>query len=104
MAVQRRLVSVLGSTGSIGVNTLDVIERHPDRFGVYALAANASVETLLAQVETFSPRYAVLADEAAAEQLRARLPAQCDTEVLQAGRADNRRHDHIHLIGTHHGL
>jgi 1-deoxy-D-xylulose-5-phosphate reductoisomerase len=80
---QRRLVSVLGSTGSIGVNTLDVIARHPARFGVYALAANSSVAAMQAQCLVFRPRYAVMVDEAAAEALRGLLPAACGTEVLQ---------------------
>lgn len=76
------MVSVLGSTGSIGVNTLDVIARHPERFGVYGLAANSSVDALLAQCVAFQPRYAVMMIESAAEALRARLPGDCQTEVL----------------------
>jgi len=83
MQAGRRMVSVLGSTGSIGVNTLDVIGRHPDRFGVYALAAHSSVAAMLAQCLAFEPRYAVMTDEAAADALRAQLPAACGTEVLQ---------------------
>jgi 1-deoxy-D-xylulose-5-phosphate reductoisomerase len=79
----RRMVSVLGSTGSIGVNTLDVITRHPQRFAVYGLAANASVATMLAQCREVQPRFAVMMDEAAAEALRAQLPADCGTQVLQ---------------------
>lgn len=79
----RRMVSVLGSTGSIGVSTLDVIARHPDRFGVYALAANSSIDAMRQQCLAFQPRYAVMAEEAAADSLRARLPADCATEVLQ---------------------
>ena len=78
-----RMVSVLGSTGSIGVNTLDVISRHPDKLGVYALAAYASVDTMLEQCAVHGPRYAVMVDEQAADALRARLPADSDTEVLQ---------------------
>ncbi len=77
------MVSVLGSTGSIGVNTLDVISRHPDRFVVYGLAANASVTTMLAQCLAVQPRYAVMMDEAAADTLRTQLPADCETQVLQ---------------------
>jgi len=83
MQSARRMVSVLGSTGSIGVNTLDVIARHPERFAVYGLAANSSVAALLAQCLAFRPRYAVLMDEAAAESLRAQLPPDSGTEVLQ---------------------
>ena len=77
------MISVLGSTGSIGVNTLDVIARHPEQFGVYALAANSSVDTMLAQCLAFEPHYAVMMNEAAADTLRQQLPAACPTEVLQ---------------------
>jgi len=83
MGGDRRRVSVLGSTGSIGASTLDVIARHPDRFAVHALTANASVDALLEQCCVFEPRYAVMMDEVAATDLRKRLPAQLATEVLQ---------------------
>ena len=56
-------VSLLGSTGTIGVNTLDVISRHPDSFQLFALAANSNVERLAEQCERFNPSYAVLCDE-----------------------------------------
>ncbi len=78
-------VTVLGSTGSIGVSTLDVIARHPDRFRVYALTANASVEPMLQQCLEHRPSYAVMAEENAAERLRVLLQAEgADTEVLAA--------------------
>ncbi|MCB1704691.1 MAG: 1-deoxy-D-xylulose-5-phosphate reductoisomerase [Halioglobus sp.] len=80
---RRRTVSVLGSTGSIGTSTLDVIARHRDRFEVYALAAHSSVDTLLSQCLEFAPRYAVMMDEDAATLLRSQLPAHSCTEVLQ---------------------
>jgi 1-deoxy-D-xylulose-5-phosphate reductoisomerase len=76
------MVSVLGSTGSIGTSTLDVIARHPARFAVYALAAHRSVDAMLAQCLAFMPRYAVMMDEAAATQLQRRLPADSATRVL----------------------
>ena len=66
-------VTILGSTGSIGVSTLDVIGRHPGHFSVFALCANKRVDIMLEQVLQFRPRYAVMRDEAAAEQLRNRL-------------------------------
>ena len=90
MANVKRRVSVLGSTGSIGVSTLDVIARHPSRFEVYALAANSSVDAMLAQCLAFAPRYAVMMDEAAATLLRQRLPAESATEVKhgESGLAD----------------
>jgi len=62
-------VTILGATGSIGVSTLDVIRRHPDRFKVFALTANKDVQRLLEQCMEFEPRYAVMADAEAAKQL-----------------------------------
>jgi 1-deoxy-D-xylulose-5-phosphate reductoisomerase len=56
-------VSLLGSTGTIGVNTLDVISRHPDSFQLFAVTAHSNVERLAEQCERFNPRYAVLCDE-----------------------------------------
>ena len=77
-------ITVLGSTGSIGVSTLDVIARHPERFHVFALAAQRSVELIFKQCLQFQPRYAVLVDESAAEQLSKQLrTAGSATEVLQ---------------------
>jgi 1-deoxy-D-xylulose-5-phosphate reductoisomerase len=65
----RRRVAVLGSTGSIGVNTLDVIRAHPERFQVVALTAGRQVERLAQQCLEFKPRIAVVADAAGAAQL-----------------------------------
>jgi len=80
---ERKRVTVLGSTGSIGVSTLDVIARHPAEFEVFALTANNRVEPLLQQVLATQPRYAVMRDEQSAEQLRSRLrELGSDTEVL----------------------
>ena len=75
-------VAVLGSTGSIGVNTLDVIARHPDRFDVYLLAASTSVDAMLEQCVAFRPRYAVMVDELAAQRLSEAMPDGLPTEVL----------------------
>jgi 1-deoxy-D-xylulose-5-phosphate reductoisomerase len=81
-------VCVLGSTGSIGVNTLDVIARHPDRYEVVALSAMSRVDALAAQCLTWRPRFAVMPDRAAAAQLRAQLrEAGCATEVLDGAEA-----------------
>jgi 1-deoxy-D-xylulose-5-phosphate reductoisomerase len=79
---ERKQVAVLGSTGSIGVNTLDVISRHPDRFGVYLLAAHRSVKALLEQCIAFQPRYALMVDENAAQALRDAMPHGLPTRVL----------------------
>jgi len=78
-----KAVTILGATGTIGVNTLDVLGRHPDRFRVVALTANSDVEALAAQCEQWRPRYAVMADPAAAERLAARLVGTvAEVEVL----------------------
>lgn len=78
-----RHLTVLGSTGSIGVNTLDVVARHPDRFRVAALTANKDAVKILEQCCRFQPRYAVLLEEAGAEWLRREIhEAGLTTEVL----------------------
>lgn len=68
-------LTILGSTGSIGCSTLDVVARHPDRYRIHALTANTRVEALLAQCLRFAPRFAVLRDVRAAAQLREQLAA-----------------------------
>jgi 1-deoxy-D-xylulose-5-phosphate reductoisomerase len=76
-------ITVLGSTGSIGVSTLDVLKRQADRFRPFALTANTSVDELLSQILEFEPRFAVMRDPVSAEILRNRLrEVGSDTEVL----------------------
>lgn len=76
-------ITILGSTGSIGVSTLDVIARHPDRFKVVALSAQQNLELLFQQCVTHHPQYAVLQHSQAADELRARLkPIFPDIEML----------------------
>ena len=76
-------ITILGSTGSIGTSTLDVVARHPDKFRIVALTANSQVDLLFRQCQQFKPRYAVLLDAAAAIQLRQRVrEAGLSTEVL----------------------
>jgi len=87
VVVVKRL-AILGSTGSIGANTLAVVERHPDRFEITALSADRQVDRLLAQCLKFRPKYAAMADAGAAEQLRVKVRAAgLKCEVL-AGEAD----------------
>ncbi|MDP9931027.1 1-deoxy-D-xylulose-5-phosphate reductoisomerase [Variovorax paradoxus] len=73
MNTPKQRITVLGSTGSVGVSTLDVISRHPDRFEVFALSASTKVDELLAQCARFSPRFAVMASSAHAAQLAEKL-------------------------------
>ena len=68
-------VTVLGSTGSIGTNTLDVIARHPERFAVHALTASRQVDVLFAQCLQFKPRWAVMVQPEAARALADKLKA-----------------------------
>lgn len=76
-------VTILGSTGTIGVSTLDVIARHADNFEIIALTANSNVDKMLEQCLQYQPQYAVMVNEQAAEQLSKALKKQaCDTEVL----------------------
>jgi 1-deoxy-D-xylulose-5-phosphate reductoisomerase len=80
--MKQRLV-VLGSTGSIGTSTLDVVARHPGRFELFALSAASRVEELLQQCLRFVPRYAVMVDGACAAELAARLRTHgAPTQVL----------------------
>jgi len=85
MSFARQRVTVLGSTGSIGVSTLDVIGRHPDRFEVFALSAATQVELILAQCARFKPMFAVMASEPHARLLAEKLKQnELDVEVIIA--------------------
>jgi 1-deoxy-D-xylulose-5-phosphate reductoisomerase len=81
-------VTILGSTGSIGTSTLDVIARHPGRYTVFALTAATQVDLMLEQCRTFAPRFAVMASPAHARQLAERAKAQgLSVEVLAGEQA-----------------
>jgi len=71
-------VLILGSTGSIGVNTLNVIRQFPDRFSVAALTVNTRIDLLEPQIHEFKPPVVVVKDEKLAEELRKRLKIKCD--------------------------
>ena len=75
-------LTILGSTGSIGVSTLDVIRRHPQRYRVVALCAHSQIDRLFEQCLEFRPRYAVVKDTELAADLKIRLQAaECSTSV-----------------------
>jgi 1-deoxy-D-xylulose-5-phosphate reductoisomerase len=78
-------VAVLGSTGSVGESTLNVLARHPDRFHLVALAANTNAAKLAQQIRAFRPAYAALADETAAGELRALLQGTAHATRVLAG-------------------
>jgi 1-deoxy-D-xylulose-5-phosphate reductoisomerase len=91
----KQRITVLGSTGSIGTNTLDVVARHPERFEVFALSAATQVDALLAQCARFAPRYAVMASPEHASALAERCKQNgLATQVLQA-------QDAIEIIASH---
>lgn len=76
-------ITVLGSTGSIGLNTLDVLSRHPDKYHLVAITANTRVEEAARQCIEWQPAYAVMADERCADTLRRHLSNKApDVEVL----------------------
>ncbi|MDZ7751040.1 MAG: 1-deoxy-D-xylulose-5-phosphate reductoisomerase [Gammaproteobacteria bacterium] len=79
-------VTILGSTGSIGVSTLDVLARHPGRFHVVALTANGHVERMAEQCRRWQPAWAVMVDEDAAGRLAAVLRAEGSATEVLAGR------------------
>lgn len=81
-------LTILGATGTIGVNTLDVVSRHPQQFRVVALTGQSQLDKLAEQCRRFAPRYAVVLDAASASTLSGLLAAAgCDTEVLYGAEA-----------------
>ena len=84
----KQRVTILGATGSIGRNTLDVIARHPDRFEVFALTASTQVDLLISQCKQFLPRFAVMVDPGRARTLAACLAElNLPTQVLAGAQA-----------------
>lgn len=84
----QQVLTILGSTGSIGESTLDVVSRHPEKFRVFALAGHKQVEKLAVQCRTFSPEYAVVADAEHAARLEALLKRDgAATQVLHGAQA-----------------
>ena len=94
----RQRVAVLGSTGSVGASTLDVIARHPDRFEVFALSASTQVDLMLEQIARFRPRHAVMADQAAGRELRRRAQANGLEVQVASGQAA------IEMIAAHESV
>jgi 1-deoxy-D-xylulose-5-phosphate reductoisomerase len=80
-------ISVLGSTGSIGISTLDVIAQHPERYRAVGLAANTDVEGLFQQCERFQPTVVAMADQASAAELAKRLASIGSSIEVLAGEA-----------------
>jgi len=83
--MQKKKIFILGSTGSIGLNTLDVIRKFPDNFSVEALTAKSNIELLEEQILEFSPRIVVVRNEKAAEEIQKRLPNKFDLFIGDDG-------------------
>ncbi|NVN97787.1 MAG: 1-deoxy-D-xylulose-5-phosphate reductoisomerase [Geobacteraceae bacterium] len=75
-------LTVLGSTGSIGRSTLDIVAAHPDRFRIEALTAGTNLDLFVTQISKFSPSLAVVLDEASAKKLSQMLPAKGRPEIM----------------------
>ena len=71
-------LTILGSTGSIGTQTLDVVRQNRDKFEVVAISANRSVDLLLEQIIEFKPKYAVLYEKESAEKLKGMIPKEIE--------------------------
>ena len=84
----QQVLTILGSTGSIGESTLDVVSRHPEKFRVFALAGHRQVDKLAAQCKQFHPEYAVVGDAGHAAELDKKLKQEgIDTQVLYGSQA-----------------
>ena len=93
-------LTILGSTGSIGKNTLAIVEKFPDRFKVRALTGKDNVERLSRQVQRFLPDLAVVYDKAGAERLKETLPARCHTDIMygETGYAAAATHPDVDMV------
>ncbi|MEI6549172.1 MAG: 1-deoxy-D-xylulose-5-phosphate reductoisomerase [Betaproteobacteria bacterium] len=94
-------ITILGSTGSIGTNTLDVLSKHMDRFQVFALTASKQVDLILAQCAQFKPKFAVMAQEDAGRLLAERIKAEgLPVEVLWGPEALDfvSAHEEVHAV------
>lgn len=88
--MKKQRVTILGSTGSVGANTLEVISLHPEKFEVFALSAATQVQLMAQQCERFLPHYAVMADETAGRALQQILKEKgLKAQVLWAQEAIN---------------
>jgi len=94
-------VTILGATGTIGMQTLDVISQHVDRFAIFALTANNNVKGLFALCEKYKPHYAVMLQESAAAMLSAQLESIGSTTVVLHGEAalcEISSHDEVDIV------
>ena len=93
-------IAILGSTGSIGTQTLDVVREHPELFHVSVLAANSSDELLEKQIEEFQPELAVLSDEAAYQRLKSRYQGRTELAGGRQAFIDAAAYDNVQTVVT----
>ncbi len=80
MVVKKKKIVILGSTGSVGQSTLDLVRCHPDRFEIFGLVAGSKIDALITQIKEFKPHMVALATKVDAEKLVSQF--QGDIEVL----------------------
>ena len=83
-------ITILGATGSIGISTLDVIARHPDRYAIYALTANTNVKQMAIICQRHQPRFAVMGNKQSADQLAKLLLSDSPTTVISGAQSSAR--------------
>ena len=98
MAKQIGNIAVLGSTGSIGTQTLDVIRTHREQFCVVALSGNSNIELLIAQAREFSPQVVAVSDEKLAAQVRAELGSACSVLSGPNATCEAAAHTDVHTV------
>ena len=97
-------ILILGSSGSIGINTLNVIRNFPDKFSVVGLTVNSRIDVLEQQIKEFNPEFVVVTDESKAKQLKSNIGNLCEVlsgydELLNA--ASQRDYDILPVSYTH---
>ena len=85
MQYKKTKIAIIGSTGSIGISALDVVREHKDKFEICALAAGSNTETLIQQIEEFHPRFAALANEQAAQNLKKSINEKIEIRAGKSG-------------------
>lgn len=97
----KKRLAILGSTGSIGINTLEVVRQHPDQFEVIALAAGGNVEELVKQVEEFKPKLISMSSKDAVEEVKLRVSDPVRTTYGEEGLTEVATHpDATYLVSA----
>ncbi|MBX7148059.1 1-deoxy-D-xylulose-5-phosphate reductoisomerase [bacterium] len=92
-------ISILGSTGSIGVQTLDIVDRHPDKFQIVALSCGNNVDVVAGQIKKFKPQLVSVATDAAAQKLKQQLNGlSCSIMVGAEGAVEVASHPDAHVV------